>query len=224
MRRVLKSSRQKLYYRTNWDSHITGGFVILRVGDANDFRTYYDGDYADAQHIFEVSPPPSVKELSCTNQPIDLWSGNLILCGVEDFMDTFETYLPEVVVTMCSSPPHFPKLNSEGRWLHRDFSGYDLENYNVLGTIVVDVMAALNSGKQVLLHCLHGQDRTGIIGLALVRLANSSATESEVRSIMCRGRPNRESYWYANGLMAEQGQYHRIAKKLIQLLDQDGLV
>ena len=192
---------------------------MLRIGDAIDFRTYFNGDYSDAIRIHTESPPPPTKERSCTNLPLNLWSGSLILCDVVDFMDTFETYLPDMVVTMCSKPPQFPKQNLDGRWLHRDFSGYDLENYNALGTIVVDVMDALMNGKQVLLHCLHGQDRTGIAGLALVRLANSLATESEVKSMMCRGRPDRESYWYANGLMAEHGQYHRIATRLIQQLD-----
>ena len=78
------------------------------------------------------------------------------MADVHDFQATFNRYQPDVVITMSSKPPAFPEVAYEGEWLFRNFGGYDLLNMDAMGTIANEAIDALQLGKTVLIHCLHG--------------------------------------------------------------------
>ena len=126
-----------------------------------------------------------------------------------DFQSTFNQIAPDVVVTMCSKPPKIKTPKKNGEWLHRDFNGYDLKNFEIIGSIVQDVRQRLKKGKTVLIHCLDGQDRTGIVGFTLIRLFNPSASFKVLKEIISKGRPARVNYWFSrHGLMIESSEYN----------------
>jgi predicted NAD-dependent protein-ADP-ribosyltransferase YbiA (DUF1768 family) len=176
------------------------------------FRHWATGTFelAEVTHMFD--PPPKVKPEESQNYPIYIFGGRLIMADVSDFQSTFEQFLPDTVVTMCSKPPSFPDTVYEGKWMHRDFNGHDLHNMEVMGTIVNETILELQQGKTVLIHCLHGQDRTGIIGAALTIAGREECqTESRLRRYMIGARPKKHKYWYGEyGVMHKNG-YHRTA-------------
>ena len=173
------------------------------------YRNYSTTDYISAIELYKRNPPPErVAEVS-QNSKIPLWSGQLVLCGVADFQSTFNQIAPDVVVTMCSKPPKIKTPKKNGEWLHRDFSGYDLKNFELIGSIVQDVRQRLKEGKTVLIHCLDGQDRTGIVGFTLIRLFNPGASFKVLKEIISKGRPARVDYWFnRQGLMIESSEYN----------------
>jgi predicted NAD-dependent protein-ADP-ribosyltransferase YbiA (DUF1768 family) len=173
------------------------------------YRNYSTSDYISAMELYKRSPPPErVAEVS-QNTKIPLWSGQLVLCGVADFQSTFNQNEPDVVVTMCSKPPNIQTPTKNGEWLHRDFSGYDLRNFELIGSIIQDVRQRLREGKTVLIHCLDGQDRTGIVGFTLIRLFNPGASFKFLKDIISKGRPARVDYWFNHQrLLIETSEYN----------------
>ncbi|MGB1955262.1 MAG: hypothetical protein ACPHUK_06645, partial [Candidatus Poseidoniaceae archaeon] len=58
------------------------------------------------------------------------------------------------------------------------------------------------------IHCLHGQDRTGIIGAALLYAGHERDMDYYLDSIMIRARPIRADYWFGlNGRMNNEYQH-----------------
>jgi len=169
------------------------------------FRRFVTGNFELGQQMHDADPPPQVTPILSTNQSVSVFGGRLVLAGVDDFEDTFNQHLPDMVITMSSKPPAFPKVAYDGEWLFRNFDGYDLKNMDAMGTIANEAIDALKEGKTVLIHCLHGQDRTGIIGAALIFAAHEGDMNSVLDNIMIRARPVRAGYWFGlNGMMNKQ--------------------
>lgn len=190
--------------------------------DGELFRTYRNSNFLEGSDIYIKTPPEYEFFIEGTNTSMSLWDGELILCDVRDFPSTFKQFQPDSVFTMCSKPPKFENTNKDGCWFHRDFRGYDdIENYDVLGCVVVEVMNDLKNGKRVLLHCLEGQDRTGIVGLTLIRLFHPEKSFREYTKILSNARPARIDYWFKiQGMLSEASLYNNISNRLaMHILD-----
>ena len=137
------------------------------------------------------------------------------MADVHDFQATFNRHQPDVLITMSSKPPAFPEVAYEGEWLFRNFGGYDLLNMDAMGTIANEAIDALQLGKTVLIHCLHGQDRTGIIAAALIYAGyDHPDIDDRLEIIMTKARIKKDGYWFGpNGAMREY-DYQRRAKML----------
>ena len=172
------------------------------------FRRFTTGDFNLGQQMHDADPPPQVTPMESTNQRIPVFNGHLVLADVDDFEDTFNQHLPDMVISMSSKPPAFPEVAHQGEWLFRNFGGYDLLNMDAMGAIANEAINALQEGKTVLIHCLHGQDRTGIIGAALLYAGHERDMDYYLDSIMIRARPIRAEYWFGlNGRMNNQYQH-----------------
>ena len=179
------------------------------------FEMFQNANVSQARALYDANPPPKTQQQESENQPIQLWEGQLILADVQDFASTYSSNMPDVVVTMCSKPPFFPTGEHNPKWWHRYFSGYDLHNFNALGSVIQDVMGALKEGKSVLVHCLEGQDRTGIVALTLVRLYHPKDLYSGLQLRLRSARPKRNHYWFGEyGMMTEGSTYNKVSKLL----------
>ena len=181
------------------------------------FRDIDDGDFEYARKVYEEDPPEMDEGFECENAPMDIGGGKLILAGVHDFNSTFQKYRPDVVVTMCSKPPRFPADAKGGEWLLRSFSGYDLKNYEVFGIIISEIAERLARGLTVLVHCIDGQDRTGIVAMTLVNIFNDDSGFTEKKLLLSYARPARIGYWFGrNGIMGPSSDYYRTAEILAE--------
>ena len=172
------------------------------------FRRFTTGDFELGQQMHDADPPPQVTPMESTNRKITIFNGHLVLADVNDFEDTFNQHLPDMVISMSSKPPAFPEVAHQGEWLFRNFGGYDLKNMDAMGAIANEAIDALQEGKTVLIHCLHGQDRTGIIGAALLYAGHERDMDYYLDSIMIRARPVRADYWFGlNGMMNNEYQH-----------------
>ena len=181
------------------------------------YREYRNGSFEFAMELYDDDPPQEIEQTPSKNKPIPLWKGKLILSGVSDFTSAFQDNVPDVVVTMCSKPPIFPEGSSGGKWMHRCFDGFDLMNFEVIGSIVYEITKQLEAGKTVLLHCLDGQDRTGIVALTILRLHYGTKQYSTFRDILTEARPEREDYWFnTEKYMVERSNYDYISKVLFR--------
>lgn len=177
------------------------------------FRRFATGNFELGQRMHDADPPPQVTPIPSTNQKIPVFNGHLVMADVDDFEETFNQHLPDVVISMSSKPPVFPEVAHQGEWLFRNFGGYDLHNMEAMGSIANEAIDALLEGKTVLIHCLHGQDRTGIIGAAILYAGYERYIDYNLDSIMIRARPARADYWFGlNGMM--NNQYQRTARLL----------
>ena len=153
--------------------------------------------------------------MESTNRKIPVFNGHLVLADVNDFEDTFNQHLPDMVISMSSKPPAFPEVAHQGEWLFRNFGGYDLKNMDAMGAIANEAIGALQEGKTVLIHCLHGQDRTGIIGAALLYAGHERDMDYYLDSIMIRARPIRAEYWF--GLDGRMNNEYQHTARLLSL-------
>lgn len=184
------------------------------------FRAVDEGNFEYARHLYAQDPPPVDEGLISKNTPLEFWNGKLILAGVHDFTSTFEQHKPDVVVTMCSKPPRFPDNAEGGEWLLRSFSGYDLNNYEVFGIIISEIVDRLQRGLKVLVHCIDGQDRTGIVAMALTNIFRHDLSFDEKKSLLSKARPARMDYWFAkHGVMNLSSEYYRTAKNLADTMN-----
>ena len=179
------------------------------------FRHFMTGDFNLGQQMHDANPPPQVTPMESTNQRIPVFNGHLVLADVDDFEDTFNQHLPDMVISMSSKPPAFPEVAHQGEWLFRNFGGYDLLNMDAMGAIANEAIGALQEGKTVLIHCLHGQDRTGIIGAALLYAGHERDMDYYLDSIMIRARPIRAEYWF--GLSGRMNNQYQHTARLLSL-------
>lgn len=175
------------------------------------FRRFATGNYELAKQMHDADPPPKLTPIPSTNQMIPVFNGHIVLADVNDFEDTFNRHLPDMVISMSSKPPAIPEVAYDGEWLFRNFGGYDLKNMDAMGAIANEAIDALQEAKTVLIHCLHGQDRTGIIGAALLFAGHERGMNIDM--LMTKARPVRADYWFGfNGMM--NNQYQRTAHLL----------
>ena len=179
------------------------------------FRNHATGNFELAQVTYSCDPPGAVIPQDSTNWTIPLFNGELVMADVHDFQATFNRHLPDVVITMSSKPPAFPEVAYEGEWLFRNFGGHDLLNMNAMGTIANEAIDALKQGKTVLIHCLHGQDRTGIIAAALIYAGyDHPEVDDRLEIIMAKARIKKDGYWFGSNGAFDCHGYRGIANLL----------
>ena len=100
------------------------------------------------------------------------------------------------------------------------FSGYDLNNYEVFGIIISEIVDRLQRGLKVLVHCIDGQDRTGIVAMTLTNIFRQDLSFDDKKSLLSEARPARMDYWFAkHGVMNLSSQYYRTAKNLADTMN-----
>ena len=111
------------------------------------------------------------------------------MCGVDDFRDTLRK--EHTVVTLCRFPPKWSVVDKNERH-HYYFRAFN-EDPAIWAHAIQIVMDAIAEGKDVLLHCVHGRDRTGGVGYAVLRLHGYE--HDQAHFAMVDARPSQESAW-----------------------------
>jgi len=100
------------------------------------------------------------------NQAIAFKNGStLTMCDLEDFRDTLEP--KHTVVTLCRYPPRF--IDSDKQERHHYYFRAHSDDPNIWQHASELVLRLLDEGKDVLLHCVHGRDRTGGVAYIVLR-------------------------------------------------------
>jgi hypothetical protein len=191
--------------------------------DEGCFLQLDSGDFAHARRTHDSSPPPKKPGLPSENTPISSLGGSLVMADVRDFHDTFVKFEPDVVVTMCSKPCRIPE-GHDGTWHLFYINGYHTapKFAHCYAEIVECIRSHLEDNRTVLIHCLDGRDRTGIVGLALMMLARPKSSHMDIVREMVDSRPKREKDWITvQGLLLEGKEYHRTATAVVELLKHD---
>ena len=123
------------------------------------------------------------------NTPIKLVKGSITMCGIDDFKETLKD--EHTVVTLCRYPPKGIDLSNHETH-HYYFTAYGT-NYKVWIHAVNLVMELLDEGKDVLIHCIHGRDRTGGVVYCVLRLLGD--THDVAYYTMCNARPSQIDEW-----------------------------
>lgn len=91
---------------------------------------------------------------------------SLTMCDLEDFRDTLEP--KHTVVTLCRYPPRF--IDSDKQERHHYYFRAHSDDPNIWQHASELVLRLLDEGKDVLLHCVHGRDRTGGVAYIVLRI------------------------------------------------------
>lgn len=91
---------------------------------------------------------------------------SLTMCDLEDFRDTLEP--KHTVVTLCRYPPRF--IDSDKQERHHYYFRAHNDDPNIWQHASELVLGLLDEGKDVLLHCVHGRDRTGGVAYIVLRI------------------------------------------------------
>jgi len=124
------------------------------------------------------------------NQAIKVSNGSLTMCGLNDFRDTLQ--LNHTIVTLCRYPPRY--IDSDKHERHHYYFRAKNSTPEVWAHAVDLVIDLLDTGKDVLLHCVHGRDRTGGVAYVVLRLL-ADLTDEEVRATMVKLRPSMAIPW-----------------------------
>tara|TARA_R100000808_G_scaffold9858_1_gene26743 strand:+ start:1287 stop:1790 length:504 start_codon:yes stop_codon:yes gene_type:complete len=99
------------------------------------------------------------------NTPIEVGNGTLTMCGLNDFMETVEGIDNPAVVTLCDKPHR--QWHGETYCHYLSYKKFTpLANWTAAAQ---KVMKLLDEGRDVVLHCIHGRDRTGTIAYVVMR-------------------------------------------------------
>ena len=142
------------------------------------------------------------------NTPIKLGEGSLTMCGIDDFRDTLRK--EHTVVTLCRFPPKWSKTDKNERH-HYYFRAHN-EDPAIWSHGVSIVMDLLKDGKDVLLHCVHGRDRTGGVAYVVLRLNGFSHEEAHAK--MVEVRPSQEKAW-ATKIPMRRPLYQKIIEEYL---------
>ena len=123
------------------------------------------------------------------NTPIKLGEGSLTMCDINDFRDTLRK--EHTVVTLCRFPPKWSSVDKNERH-HYYFRAHN-QDPKIWAHAVGIVMDAIAEGKDVLLHCVHGRDRTGGVAYAVLRLFGYEHDQAHLA--MVDARPSQEAAW-----------------------------
>ena len=152
-----------------------------------------------------------------TNTPIQVGNGTLTMCGLNDFMETMEmvkemTHDP-AVVTLCDKPHR--QWHGETYCHYLSYKKFTpIEHWTAAAQ---KVMKLLDEGRDVVLHCIHGRDRTGTIAYVVLRhlgysisyntaYGNNHRDHDSVLEMMYEARPSRVREWKT--LMKERQTFH----------------
>lgn len=123
------------------------------------------------------------------NSSITIKNGSLTMCDIWDFRDTLQR--EHTVFTLCKYPPNFIYSDKQERY-HFYFRAHD-EGTKAWVIAVRVIEDLLNEGKDVLLHCVHGRDRTG--GVAYVIFRRTGLSHDETTELMKEIRPLMTEAW-----------------------------
>ena len=143
------------------------------------------------------------------NQSIKVSNGSLTMCGLNDFRDTLKAH--HTIVTLCRYPPKF--IDSDKHERHHYYFRAKNSTPEIWAHAVDLVIGLLDEGKDVLLHCVHGRDRTGGVAYVVLRLL-ANLDDQEVRAKMVRLRPSMAIPW-SDILPKNKELYDSIARELI---------
>ena len=150
------------------------------------------------------------------NRRMDLGSlGSLTLCGVDDFRDTLKK--EHTVVTLCRYKPKWTSTDSNERH-HYYFRAHNTDPaiWSHAVRLVVDL---INEGKDVLLHCVHGRDRTGGVAYAVMKTLLPTWTHGTVCNVMMyHMRPAMTEEW--STILDERQEFYN---EILQELNNDYL-
>ena len=123
------------------------------------------------------------------NTPIKLPKGSITMCDIKDFRDTLET--EHVVVTLSRWQPtwHDSDKNERHHYYFRAHNNDPAIWGHALG-IVFDL---IEDDKDVLIHCVHGRDRTG--GIVYMMLKILGMRHGEAFNTMSVARPSQTDEW-----------------------------
>ena len=141
------------------------------------------------------------------NKSIKVSNGSLTMCGLSDFRDTLQPN--HTIVTLCRYPPKF--IDSDKHERHHYYFRAKNSSPEIWAHAVDLVIDLLDGGKDVLLHCVHGRDRTG--GVAYVVLHLLGNTIGETISKMMVARPSMVKEW-STILHENKDLYNDIAREV----------
>ena len=151
-----------------------------------------------------------------TNTPIQVGNGFLTMCGLNDFMETIKIFHePEnvAVVTLCDKPHR--EWHGETYCHYLSYKKFTpIEHWTAAAKKVIKL---LDEGRHVVLHCIHGRDRTGTIAYVVLRhlgysISYNTAYGKNIRDhdyvleMMYQARPSRVREWQT--LMKERQTFH----------------
>jgi len=151
-----------------------------------------------------------------TNTPIQLGNGTLTMCGLNDFMETIKIFHePEnvAVVTLCDKPHR--QWHGETYCHYLSYKKFTpLENWTAAAR---KVLKLLKQGRNVVLHCIHGRDRTGTIAYVVLRHLDDNVLNRNshdwVLATMYEARPSMKRQW--SSLMKERQSFHDVLLKTL---------
>ena len=151
-----------------------------------------------------------------TNTPIQLGNGTLTMCGLNDFMETIKIFHePEnvAVVTLCDKPHR--QWHGETYCHYLSYKKFTpLENWTAAAR---KVLKLLKQGRNVVLHCIHGRDRTGTIAHVVLRHLDDNVLNRNshdwVLATMYEARPSMKRQW--SSLMKERQSFHDVLLKTL---------
>ena len=144
-----------------------------------------------------------------TNTPIQVFNGTLTMCGLNDFMETVEGMDNPAVVTLCDKPHR--QWHGETYCHYLSYKKFTpIEHWTAAAQ---KVLKLLKQGRNVLLHCIHGRDRTGTIAYVVLR---QYLNDPYALQQMYEARPSRAREWQT--LMKERQTFH---DALLKTLNQE---
>ena len=144
------------------------------------------------------------------NAEICIYKGELALCDLDDFNDTIESYDSDDIHVVCLCRYH--AKGWEGITYHHYLSFRKYTPKDDWVRAAKKVIALLEDGKSVLVHCIHGRDRTGTIGYVVLR--HSGMNHEEACNLMYKMRPKMAKIWRT--LLRDRRKFH---EDLLKMMD-----
>ena len=142
------------------------------------------------------------------NTSIAVRNGTLTMCGLNDFMETVEGMDNPAVVTLCDKPHR--QWHGETYCHYLSYKKFTpLANWTAAAQ---KVMKLLDEGRDVVLHCIHGRDRTGTIAYVVLRGWGNIEHDTAIQ-MMYEARPSMKRQW--SSLMKERQSFHDVLLKTI---------
>ena len=139
------------------------------------------------------------------NEAIPLFGGNLTLCDLNDFNDTVRE--DSHVVCLC----RYHANGWEGITYHHYLFFRKYTPTEDWVRAAKKVIALLEDGKSVLVHCIHGRDRTGTIGYVVLRY--SGMNHEDACELMYKMRPKMAKIWRT--LLRDKQKFHEDLLKMM---------
>ena len=142
------------------------------------------------------------------NTPIKLPKGSITMCDIKDFRDTMKSH--HTVVTLCRWQPTWHHSDKNERH-HYYFRAHN-NDPAIWGHALNLISDLLEEDKDVLVHCVHGRDRTGGVVYMLLKMLGMS--HDEVFKMMCDARPSQADEW-SDRLNRRRLKYDRIIEEYL---------